>query len=217
MDLKFVVVTHGMAVARDGAAVPMTENQGADMIAQATPSLRHLIAATLAAALGLSGCMDIETLDDTDPENVESTESSILTTPTYVHRAYKSSNGEHFYTESFWEAQSGGYQLEFVNYYALETGQPNLGWVPFYRCWWENAGKHLYTVVPGCESTQARNEGRIGFIATTWVSGTVPLYRLYKPSNHDHLYTTSWDEVLLAYYNLAYSYEGVVGYVYPKP
>jgi hypothetical protein len=42
-----------------------------------------------------------------------------------------------------------------------------------------------------------------------------PLYRLFNPSNQDHLYTTSRSEGLSARQQLGYQFEGIVGYVPP--
>jgi hypothetical protein len=175
----------------------------------------HLIAVVAAAALGLLGCLDTEPLDDADPEIAESTASSEINGPiTYIHRAYKPATGEHFYTTSSSEIFFGGYQFEFPSYYGLESGWV-AGWVPFYRCYWSAANKHLYTTQANCEGV-AWNEGQLGFISNTQATGTVPLYRLYQPSNYDHLYTTSIDEVWFAW-SIGYYYEGISGYVYPKP
>lgn len=166
------------------------------------------------AAAALAGCLDAEVpdeaVDEGDPDL--STTSSEVRGPG-VHRAYKPSTGEHFYTQDWVEAAGNGYNLEFLNYFRLETTQLG-GWIPLYRCWWTTAGMHFISTGANCESWEAWNEGTLGFIATTQVLGTQPLYRLYHPSYYDHLYTTNLSEAWSAYY-AGYHYERIEGYVYP--
>jgi len=56
------------------------------------------------------------------------------------------------------------------------------GAVPFFRCFWQTAGEHSYTVQANCETAQARNEGQLGCIAAGQDAGTVPPFRLHQPS-----------------------------------
>lgn len=161
-----------------------------------------------------SGCIaDIVPLDDSVPKT-ESSETSALIGRINIHRSVKSNTGEHFYNTNPNEAIAAGFTIEILNYYGLGTSfaQNN---VPFYRCFWQSAGKHLYTVQANCEISDARNEGQLGFIATVQQSGTVPLFRLYNPANDDHFYTISSQERSLAILNVGYRDEGISGYVLP--
>jgi Repeat of unknown function (DUF5648) len=165
--------------------------------------------------LGLaSGCIgDIAPIDDSMPHN-ESSETSALTGRINVHRSANYSTGEHFYVTNPNEAVAAGFTIETLNYYGLGTSFVQNS-VPFYRCYWQGAGKHLYTVQANCEIADARNEGQLGFIATIQQAGTVPLYRLYLPGNNDHFYTISNSERMLAILNVGYRDEGISGYVFP--
>jgi hypothetical protein len=185
---------------------------------QINSSLLGLITATALAALGVPGCVEVgpledAPLDDSDPEVAESTAVSALTSPVLIQRGYKPSTGEHFYTTSVFELWGTGFQLEGWNYFGLQ-GAASGEWVPFYRCYWPAADKHLYTQQANCEG-QAWNEGELGFIRRTPGDGATELYRLYLPSTHDHIYTTSLDEAWYVW-SLGYGYEGIAGYVHPK-
>lgn len=176
-------------------------------------TLPHL---AVAASLALLGCVDeVAPLEDGDLEPAESVATSELEGVTWVHRAFKSLTGEHFYSSNPNEFFPNGYQIESYYYYSLATLDPGAGWEPFYRCYWSNARKHFYTLSANCEGV-AWNEGVLGHIATVQVAGTTPLHRLYQSSNNDHLYTTSHSEFFFAL-SLGYTYEGISGYVYPKP
>jgi hypothetical protein len=129
-----------------------------------------------------------------------------------IHRSVSSTNGEHFYTADFAEAQCCGFLLEAANYYQLYAG-PHAGLVPFHRCY-TPGGFHFYTQDPGCEGVPVL-EGVLGYIATAeGTAGAVPLHRLYLDANGDHFYTTSAAERDNAVATYGYVYEGVAGYVW---
>ncbi|MEZ4394039.1 MAG: hypothetical protein R3A48_23440 [Polyangiales bacterium] len=130
-----------------------------------------------------------------------------------VHRSYRSSNGEHFYTTSLSEAACCGFRVENASFFHLyAAAQP--GTAPFYRCLLRN-GLHLYTTSSSCEGAGS-SEGVMGHIAQSAVCGAVPLYRVYRPANGDHFYTTSAGERDSALSG-GYVSEGVAGYVWPSP
>gem|GEM_PF-3597639 len=61
-------------------------------------------------------------------------------------------------------------------------------------------------------------EGIIGHCSETPVSGmTLPVYKLYKSSVHDHFYTISEEEKNSAMSTYGYSYEGIVCYAWNGP
>jgi hypothetical protein len=126
-----------------------------------------------------------------------------------VDRAYDSTTGLHFYTTTDSEASCCGFSVEtFDDFYLYATAQAGL--VPFYRCR-TATGSHLYTTSSSCEG--ATLEGTMGFIATSAVCGSVPLYRLDNATSGDHLYTTSMAEVTSAEGG-GYTLSGTSGYVW---
>lgn len=128
-----------------------------------------------------------------------------------VHRSLHSTTGEHFYTTSLAEAQSGGFMLENADYFELYAG-PHGGLTAFHRCY-QPGGFHFYTQDPGCEGLQL--EGVMGYIATAaGTAGSSPLYRLYRPANGDHFYTTSATERDNAIAVYGYVNEGNAGFVW---
>lgn len=127
-----------------------------------------------------------------------------------VDRSFSAAQGWHFYTVSDAEASCCGYAVEgYDAFYLYDAAQPGL--VPFYRCV-TGAGAHFYSTDPACEGQTT--EGSLGYIATSAVCGSVPLYRLANAAKGDHLYTTSMAEVTSAE-AAGYVLESTVGYVWP--
>lgn len=86
---------------------------------------------------------------------------------------------------------------------------------PFLRYYSILKTNHLYT--PnwndiGCGNSDYAYQGFDGYIHTTQVAGTYPLYRYYSSSDTDHFYSTGYDPN-----PTNYVYEGVAGYVYTSP
>ncbi len=135
-----------------------------------------------------------------------------------VYRAYFSWNGEHFYSNSYAEIQNivaRGAQYEGVHFYA----PPNQDTVPLYR-FWVSGNFHFYTQDVGEYNAVSRTpgfrwEGIAWQVYRTQAPGTIPVYRLYKPANGDHLYTVSTSERDAAQ-SLGYRYEGVHFYNSPQ-
>jgi len=128
-----------------------------------------------------------------------------------IDRAFDKTNGLHFYTATDSEADCCGYTAEtFDDFYLYNAAQPGL--VPFYRCS-TAAGSHLYTTDATCEGNTV--EGSMGWIATSAVCGSVPLYRLDDATSGDHLYTTSSAEVTAAQ-SSGYVLNTTAGYVWPS-
>ena len=48
-------------------------------------------------------------------------------------------------------------------------------------------------------------------------SATIPIFRMYSPSNKDHFYTTSYNEYSTIAVNFGYTQEGILGYIYSSP
>ncbi len=130
---------------------------------------------------------------------------------TAVHRFYKGSSGEHFYTVSKPEGTGAGFTLEYGDYYFLYAA-PQPGTVAFYRCVL-SSGFHFYTTSATCEGAPGSvKEGTMGYVATSAVCGATPLYRLAK--GNDHFFTTSSAERTSAI-GSGYVDEGIAGYVWP--
>lgn len=133
-----------------------------------------------------------------------------------VHRSY--GNGGHFYTTNLAEAGSGGYTLEFANFFYLyAVAGPGLSAI--YRCRKPNNGLRFYTVSSECEGG-GTSEGILGY-AISAVSapscGSTPLFRLYSEAGEDHFYTPSAGERDIAVAQYGYRYEAVTGYVWLAP
>ncbi|MGZ3438885.1 MAG: hypothetical protein ACXVDD_05195 [Polyangia bacterium] len=125
-----------------------------------------------------------------------------------VHRAYKTP--QHFYTTDYTEGNSWGFHIEIgYNFFLDLDGGANRK--PFYRCYFPSSDRHFYTTDAGCESPTATNEGSLGYIFTTQLPGSVPLYRSWNGSTWDHLYTLDWNEA----HAPGYAFESVPGYVMP--
>lgn len=129
---------------------------------------------------------------------------------TAVHRFYKSSSGEHFYSVSASEGPGAGFAVEYSPYYHLyASAQP--GTVAFHRCVL-SSGFHFYTTSATCEGAPgSKLEGVMGYIATSATCGATALYRLVK--GNDHFFTTSTSERSSAM-GSGYADEGIAGYVW---
>jgi hypothetical protein len=121
--------------------------------------------------------------------------------------------GDHLYTTDANEA-SGTYTLEdgagHPYYFATNT-RAGTGWAPLYRCY--ASGHHYESRSSTCEASVVP-EGQHGYVATTQLPGTVPLYRRRNVYSGDSFVTIDPAE---AQGVLAYNYvdEGILGYVWP--
>ena len=130
------------------------------------------------------------------------------------------SNGklaDHFYTHSAGE-KPGAYQYEGVGFrvYANKVNG-TFKTTELYRSYNGAAIDHFYTTSYNEFLTTGKSwtvEGVMGYCATTHAAGSTPLYRAWHPKAADHFYTTSWPEMVNAYSNLGYVYEGVQCYVW---
>ncbi len=121
-----------------------------------------------------------------------------------VHRAR--AGGGHLYTRDLAEAMGG--VLERENYYYLYA-EPAPGAMAFRRCQKGN-GLWLSTTSADCEGST--EQGILGYIATTEICGSRPLFRLFKDGNH--FYTTNATERDNAVNNLGFTFERIAGYVW---
>ena len=130
---------------------------------------------------------------------------------TAILRSVSIATGEHLFTNNVPESTCCGYTLENpAAFYLYSASQPGTALV--YRCDQPSIGRHFITTSSTCEGAGVV-DFTIGYMATTATCGAVPLYRLYKASIKDHMFTTDAAERDSA---LATGYvsEGTVGYVW---
>jgi len=127
-----------------------------------------------------------------------------------IYRFFRPATGEHFFTATLSEGvKAGGFILEGNPFSLLSAQAP--GSVPVYRCFMN--GMHFISLSSVCElAPRATNEGQYGWIYTTQVSGTEPLYRLRNDRISDHIETLNSNEG----YGVGYVLDGVLGYVNPQ-
>lgn len=133
-----------------------------------------------------------------------------------VYRWRDQSNGDHFLTQdpSGELAPDLGYLYEGTPFSLLDKGTP--GTTEFNR-WLCPSGHHFYTADPTGEAAAGRckPEGILGYIATSQIPGTIPLYRWYNAGTDDHFYTTDPHGELAP--TSGYTQELISGYVRPLP
>jgi hypothetical protein len=130
---------------------------------------------------------------------------------TAIHRLFSQPLGDHLYGQDPNEGAQSGYVLEARDYFYLAS-TPAGQHVPLYRCHTLETHDHFLSTVANCEG--ATGEGQLGYVATTQVSGTVPLYRLYRAGTGNTFYTMSTEEADNAVSQYSYARQGVTGYVY---
>lgn len=133
---------------------------------------------------------------------------------TAIHRIWSQEYGDHLYGQDPDEGLGNSYFLEARNYFFLAP-TPAADHVPLHRCHRAADYDHFLSTVPTCEG--AANLGVQGYIATSQVVGTVPLYRLYRYATTNTFYTLSAEEADQAVAWYGYTRQGVTGYVYLTP
>jgi Fe2+ or Zn2+ uptake regulation protein len=150
-----------------------------------------------------------------------------------VHRYYHPKRNDHLYTIDAAEigvtkpGQVGvsGYTYESSSFSLF--AQPHHGLLPVYRYYHTGFADHFYTTNIGeigvVKAGQTGNigykcEGIIGYISPHEFPGSVPIYRYFHDSNHDHFYTTNAGEIgtttLGQKGKFGYVFEGILGYAY---
>ena len=152
---------------------------------------------------------------------------NITATTTPLYRYWMNTIGNHFYTTDPNEAATLGtnYKLERISglIYKYEV----LNSVPLFRYYSETDTNHFYTTdatevgttVPGKTGNNGyKSQGVTGFCMPEQTTDTIPLYRYYKTSAVDHLYTTNIQDIDTAITGQgAYGYQsqGVACYILP--
>lgn len=130
-----------------------------------------------------------------------------------IHRLYNASLGDHMYSPDPNEGSSVGYAPDHLNYFYLEPAAgPALA--PLYRCFIASNGHHFVTVDGNCEAANVPAEGILGYIATSQLAGTVPLYRALNPWSGNRVSTTEQSEYLSLTRDQGWVDEGITGYVW---
>lgn len=165
-------------------------------------------------ALALTACSDQPTAPLQDSGSTP--KATVTTGRTAMHRLFMSSTGDHLYSQNSSEGTSGSpaYTLENYEYFFIEPDSIS-GHVALYRCWRalsSSTGDHWLSTDPDCEGAYVI--GLQGYIATSQLSGTVPLYSQYNPVLDDTFHTISLSEAQYADANYGYSTPVVIGYVY---
>ena len=144
-------------------------------------------------------------------------------------------SGDHFYTTDLKERNNA-----IAEHGYIDDGVPIAGYifkdeglfsasskrVELFRLYNSARGDHFYTT-SAAERDKAKDENGYkndgvpiaGYVYLTKVTGTVKFYRLYKPKNGDHFYTTDLAERQKAIEKDGYTYDGVeiAGYIFAKP
>lgn len=145
---------------------------------------------------------------------------------------YRASNGalhDHFYTTSLAELVSAApaYVREQSGARVLATNAT--GAVPLFRLWNPDVADHFFTtsayerayVLDGTGRASIgrggwADEGVAAYVLDAPRCGTVPLYRLFRWPQYDHFYTTDAVEMVRSVTQDGYTFESVIGYVWPS-
>ncbi|EJD47821.1 hypothetical protein AURDEDRAFT_163279 [Auricularia subglabra TFB-10046 SS5] len=150
-----------------------------------------------------------------------STCCNFSTVPFYC--AYNAGCRDHLFSTSIDEITGearAGYVSEGDAGHVLATNAS--GSVPLYRLWNSALQDHFYTqdanerdsLLSSCGTWSY--EGVAAYILPQGNCGTVPLYRMVKGgTDNDHFYTVNTAEMVRAVVTYGYTYEYVVGYVWP--
>lgn len=123
------------------------------------------------------------------------------------YRFYMGSTGEHFITANYLEGVNAGFTFEGVAFRSIVASAAVANTLKLYRCYESSVGKHFVSSSSNCEGhTQ---EGDLGQIYSSQISGSVPLYRFYNTVNKDRLVTSNYAEGIASGYRL----DGILGYV----
>ncbi|HEX6371626.1 MAG TPA: S8 family peptidase [Longimicrobium sp.] len=128
-----------------------------------------------------------------------------------IHRLYNPTYGDHAYSHS--PSPSGGWSPEYTNYFYLNVVDPGPGFAPLYACY--ISWRHDWSLSSQASCGGSTNYGLMGFMATSQLSGTVPLYAMEKPGV-DWFFTVDAGERAYAL-TVGWQDRGIAGYVYQQP
>jgi hypothetical protein len=148
-----------------------------------------------------------------------------------VHRYWHPGHKDHFYstnaaeigTTTHGQTGNAGFVSEGESF-AVFTHHHH-GLTPVYRYHNASVHDHFYTTnaaeigttTPGQTGANGyTSEGILGYISPTEFPGSIPVYRYYSASVHDHFYTTNAAEIGTTHHGQTgangYTSEGVLGY-----
>jgi hypothetical protein len=145
------------------------------------------------------------------PSPVASTPVSAPTTTLY--REYAAVIAQHLTTAQPGQEQSllPIFQLDGAQFKVYSSSSVS-SFVQIYRCAFNSSGEHFTTTRPSCEGAGgAVLEGPLGWVDSVQQTGEVPLYRLYRPGNGDHMDSLTMSEGA----SDGYYAELVLGYIQP--
>lgn len=163
--------------------------------------------------LALAACAE----QPTAPRQSPGHPSATLTYRTAMHRLFNGTTNDHLY--SVYEyAGVPAYTLEHYNYFFLLPYSSEH--LPVFVCIpssTSTSSDAFLSADPDCEDHDVMLvEAPSGFMATTQLTGTVPLYRQYNSLLDDTFHTIDYAEALYAEANYNYSAPVLMGYVYPE-
>ena len=120
-----------------------------------------------------------------------------------VYRYYNQYAGQHFMTLNYKDPRAVYWWMEGVGFYVLSANNIP-GTHPIYNC--NYIGGDFVSNSSNCEGQGYI--GLLGYLYSSPVAGTFPVYRFVKGT--DHLITTSWSEGA----NAGYTYEFTLGWTY---
>ena len=184
---------------------------------------RHFLKAT---TFGISSIVLGSALGIALPETVLANDSGYRPNDTVAfYRLYKGATGDHFYTADKAEADNAvknyGYTYEGIACYVYSFAHDDT--TPLYRLYRPSTQHHFYTANKAEADNAVKNygynlEGVACYVYSTQGEqpprDSVKFYRLYKPGNDDHFYTTNKAEADNAVKNYGYNLEGIACYVY---
>lgn len=141
-----------------------------------------------------------------------------------LYRLHSAARADHFYTTHAGErdlfSRHCGYKYEAPAAQILAS--PAESTVPLFRILRNK--EHFYTtdvmekdevLRDTSDAAAVHYEGVAGYVYPIQLSGTIPLYRLYRPQVDNHFYTTSKLEKRLRLKVIGWMDEGTACYVYP--
>lgn len=133
-----------------------------------------------------------------------------------IHRLFDAATNDHFYS-AYAYSGAPAYTLEHYNYFFLEPSYTS-GHIPLFICVpgpSSTSSDHWLSTDPDCEGRDVMEvEAPSGYMATSELPGTVPLYRQYNALLDDTFHTIDLSEALYAEANYNYSAPVLMGYVY---
>jgi hypothetical protein len=172
------------------------------------------LAAIGALAVALAACSDQPTASRQGPGSSPS--ASLTPGRVAMHRLFNATTNDHQYGV-YPYADYPAYTLEHYNYFFLEPS-PTSGHIPLFVCVPSSSSTssdHWLSTDPDCEDRDVMVvEAYSGYMATSELPGTVPLYRQYNALLDDTFHTIDLSEALYAEANYNYSSPVLMGYVY---